>query len=159
MKFEDVMRWRGSCVSTCLAPGSRRNDPFTLFLFSFLSYLLPITLSMIYDVTGMDDPRSRRLTAELQNAGFVEREIKKEEIPILNVGENVDAPPARELIEMESSFDNIENDLKEVIASGDALRKTFLELTEMRHVLHKTQQFFDQVHADPLMVRHSCSCK
>jgi V-type H+-transporting ATPase subunit a len=75
----------------------------------------------------------------------VEREIKKEEIPILNIDENVEAPPARELIEMESSFDNIENDLKEVIASGDALRKTFLELTEMRHVLHKTQQFFDQV--------------
>lgn len=75
----------------------------------------------------------------------MEREIKKEEIPILNIDENVEAPPARELVEMESSFDNIENDLKEVIASGDALRKTFLELTEMRHVLHKTQQFFDQV--------------
>lgn len=57
----------------------------------------------------------------------------------------MDAPPARELIDMESSFDNIENDLKEVIASGDALRKTFLELTEMRYVLYKTQQFFDQV--------------
>lgn len=85
-----------------------------------------------------------------ETKGFVEREIKKEEIPILNIGENVEAPPARELIEMESSFDNIENDLKEVIASGDALRKTFLELTEMRHVLHKTQQFFDQVHAHSL---------
>lgn len=76
---------------------------------------------------------------------FVEKEIKKEEIPILDLSENVPAPPAREMTEMETSFDNLENDLKEVISSGDALRKTFLELSEMRHVLHKTQQFFDQV--------------
>lgn len=79
--------------------------------------------------------------------GFVEREIRKEEIPVLDVGSwsSIEAPVARELVEMENSFENIENDLKEVIASGDALRKTFLELTEMRHVLFKTQQFFDQV--------------
>jgi len=75
----------------------------------------------------------------------VEKEIRKEEIPILNLPESVPAPPARDMIDMETSFENLENDLKEVIASGDALRKTFLELTEMRHVLHKTQQFFDQV--------------
>jgi V-type H+-transporting ATPase subunit a len=52
------------------------------------------------------------------------------------------------MIDMETSFENLENDLKEVIASGDALRKTFLELSEMRHVLHKTQQFFDLVRLD-----------
>ena len=90
-------------------------------------------------------PSSPLVARPCKTAGFVEREIKKEEIPVLNIGESVEAPAARELIEMESSFENIENDLKEVIASGDALRKTFLELTEMRHVLYKTQQFFDQV--------------
>ena len=82
---------------------------------------------------------------------FVEKEIKKEEIPILDLSENVPAPPAREMIDMETSFENLENDLKEVIASGDALRKTFLELSEMRHVLHKTQQFFDLVSTFSIM--------
>lgn len=80
----------------------------------------------------------------------MEREIKKEEVPVQRspamTDEETDALPlARDLLHMETSLDNIENDLKEVIASGDALRNTFLELTEMRHVLSKTQQFFDQV--------------
>ena len=40
----------------------------------------------------------------IKNAGFLEREIKKEEIMMLDTGENPDAPLPREMIDLEVRF-------------------------------------------------------
>ena len=77
--------------------------------------------------------------------GFLEKEIKKDGIPMLDVGDNPEAPQPREMIDLEATYEKLENELKEVNTNAEALKKTFLELTELRHILKKTQQFFDEV--------------
>lgn len=45
----------------------------------------------------------------------------------------------------QATFEKLENELKEVNTNAEALKKTFLELTELKHILRKTQAFFDEV--------------
>lgn len=75
----------------------------------------------------------------------MEREIKKDGIPILDIPQSPEAPPPREMIDMEATFEKLENELKEVITNSDALKKTHLELTELSHILKKAQYFFNEV--------------
>lgn len=77
--------------------------------------------------------------------GFLEKEIRKDDIPIVDASDNTDAPQPREMVDLEATFEKLENELKEVNGNAETLKKTFLELTELRHILKKTQQFFDEV--------------
>lgn len=107
--------------------------------------------------------------------GFVEKEIKKADIPIVDTGENPEVPFPRDMIDLEvtagfllaikrpicgyvgpaeasmlftssqASFEKLENELKEINTNQEALKKNFLELTELKHILRRTQQFFDEV--------------
>lgn len=62
-----------------------------------------------------------------------------------DIGDVPEAPQPREMIDLEATFEKLENELKEVNANTEALKKTYLELTELKHILKKTQQFFDEV--------------
>lgn len=64
---------------------------------------------------------------------------------MLDIGDNPEAPQPREMIDLEATYEKLENELKEVNTNAEALKKTYLELTELRHILQKTQQFFDEV--------------
>ncbi|CDW53458.1 protein UNC 32, a [Trichuris trichiura] len=64
---------------------------------------------------------------------FLEREIKKDHITMLDTGENPDAPQAREMIDLEVCLKRIN-----VNANAEMLQKNFLELTELKHILRKT---------------------
>jgi len=75
---------------------------------------------------------------------FLEKEIKKDEIPMLDTGDSPEAPQPREMIDLEATFEKLEHELKEVNQNAEALKKNFLELTELKHILRKTQQFFDE---------------
>lgn len=75
---------------------------------------------------------------------YLEKEIKKDDIPMLDVGDNPEAPQPREMIDLEATFEKLENELKEVNTNAEALKKTFLELTELKHILRRTQTFFDE---------------
>jgi len=79
---------------------------------------------------------------------YLEKEIKKDEIPMLDTGENPEAPQPREMIDLEATFEKLENELREVNHNAEALKRNFLELTELKHILRKTQVFFDEM-ADP----------
>lgn len=81
---------------------------------------------------------------------YLEKEIKKDGIPMLDTGENPEAPQPREMIDLEATFEKLENELREVNQNAEALKRNFLELTELKHILRKTQVFFDEV---------SCSSK
>lgn len=83
----------------------------------------------------------------MQLIGYLEKEIRKDDIPMLDVGDNPEAPLPREMIDLEATFEKLENELKEVNSNAEALKKTFLELTELKHILKKTQNFFDEVRA------------
>uniref|UniRef100_A0A665SW10 V-type proton ATPase subunit a n=1 Tax=Echeneis naucrates TaxID=173247 RepID=A0A665SW10_ECHNA len=55
-------------------------------------------------------------------------------------------PPADLLyISPQATFEKLENELKEINTNQEALKKNFLELTELKHILRRTQQFFDEV--------------
>uniref|UniRef100_A0A8C6KJE2 V-type proton ATPase subunit a n=1 Tax=Nothobranchius furzeri TaxID=105023 RepID=A0A8C6KJE2_NOTFU len=74
---------------------------------------------------------------------FVEKEIKRANIQVLDTGENPEVPFPRDMIDLEVI--KLENELKEINTNQEALKKNFLELTELKHILHRTQQFFDEV--------------
>lgn len=81
----------------------------------------------------------------------------------MDTGENPDAPQPREMVDLEVShkpssfsvfhvsfhfqatFEKLENELREVNTNEEMLKKNFLELTELKHILKKTQVFFDEV--------------
>ncbi|KAJ8038583.1 hypothetical protein HOLleu_16046 [Holothuria leucospilota] len=75
---------------------------------------------------------------------YLEKEVMKSQIPIVNTGENIPAPAPREMIDLESVFEKLESELREVNLNQEALKRNFQELTELKHILRKTQQFFDE---------------
>ncbi|KAE9420018.1 hypothetical protein Angca_005717, partial [Angiostrongylus cantonensis] len=83
---------------------------------------------------------------------YLEREIKKDQIPMLDTGENPDAPQPREMIDLEATFEKLENELREVNRNEETLRKNFSELTELKHILRKTQTFFEEVNVSELSI-------
>merc|ERR1712241_815468 len=75
---------------------------------------------------------------------FLEKEIKKDDIPMMDSGDSPEAPQPREMIDMEATFEKLEHELQEVNQNAEALKKNFLELTELKHILRKTQHFFEE---------------
>ncbi|GAB5568821.1 V-type proton ATPase 116 kDa subunit a [Prionailurus iriomotensis] len=56
------------------------------------------------------------------------------------------APPTplpREMITLETLLEKLEGELQEANQNQQALKKSFLELTELKHLLKKTQDFFE----------------
>lgn len=80
---------------------------------------------------------------------YLEREIVKDKLQILDNGENPEAPQPREMIDLEATFEKLENELREVNANAETLKKNSLELTELKHVLAITQLFFDERDSEP----------
>ena len=76
---------------------------------------------------------------------FLEKEIVKDAIPIFDAGDNPPAPIPKEMIDLEANLEKLENELKEVNVNTEALKRNYLELTELKHVLRQTQHFFDEV--------------
>lgn len=52
---------------------------------------------------------------------------------------------SRRFICVQATFEKLENELREVNQNAEALKRNFLELTELKHILRKTQVFFDEV--------------
>ncbi|XP_054155330.1 V-type proton ATPase 116 kDa subunit a 1-like [Oppia nitens] len=86
---------------------------------------------------------------------YLEKEIRRDGIPMLDIGDNPEAPQPREMIDLEATYEKLENELKEVNTNAEALKKTYLELSELRHILKKTQQFFDEVSDIPIQMQDS----
>ncbi|XP_033745973.1 V-type proton ATPase 116 kDa subunit a-like isoform X4 [Pecten maximus] len=75
---------------------------------------------------------------------YIEKELKKDEMKIPDTNENPKAPAPKEMIDLEATFEKIESELREVNTNAEALRRNFLELSELREVLKKTQVFFEE---------------
>lgn len=87
----------------------------------------------------------RRCDEMQRKLRYLEKEIKKDNIPMLETGDNLEAPQQKEMIDLEATFDKLESELKEVNSNAEVLKKSYLELSELRHILKKTQQFFDEM--------------
>ena len=46
---------------------------------------------------------------------------------------------------IQATFEKLENELREVNRNEETLKKNFSELTELKHILRKTQTFFEEV--------------
>lgn len=48
------------------------------------------------------------------SSGFLEREVRKDNLPMMSFGDNPEAPQPREMIDLEATFEKLENELNEV---------------------------------------------
>ncbi|CAG0903462.1 unnamed protein product [Darwinula stevensoni] len=86
----------------------------------------------------------RRCAEMERKLRFLETEMHKDGIEVLDSGENPDTPQPKDMIDMEATFDRLETELLEVNANAEALNQNFLELTELKQILLKTQGFFNE---------------
>ncbi|XP_063991034.1 V-type proton ATPase 116 kDa subunit a1-like isoform X1 [Diachasmimorpha longicaudata] len=76
---------------------------------------------------------------------YIEAEVKKDGVQILdNLTDLPRAPNPREVIDLEAHIEKTENDILELSHNAVNLKSNYLELTELRHVLEKTQVFFTE---------------
>lgn len=87
----------------------------------------------------------RRCDEMQRKLRYLEKEIKKDNIPMLETGDNLEAPQQRDMTDLEACFEKLESELKEVNSNAEVLKKSYLELSELRHILKRTQQFFDEM--------------
>ena len=46
---------------------------------------------------------------------------------------------------LQAQFEQLENEMKDSNANYEALMRSFLELTELKHIMRKTHTFFEEV--------------
>ncbi|CAG2113656.1 unnamed protein product [Medioppia subpectinata] len=137
-----------------------RSEPMTkcqLFLQSEATYncvseLGALGLVEFKDLNGEINAFQRRFVNEIRRCDemerklrFLDKEIAKEVIHVLDTGDNPEAPQPKEMIELESTFEKLETELKDVNRNAEALKKTYNELIELKYILNKTEYFFDVV--------------
>ncbi|XP_006887216.1 PREDICTED: V-type proton ATPase 116 kDa subunit a isoform 4 [Elephantulus edwardii] len=74
---------------------------------------------------------------------FLEDEMKNE-IPVIQGPEKyLPTPLPREMISLETVLEKLERELQEANHNQQDLKKSYLQLTELKHLLKKTQDFFE----------------
>lgn len=71
---------------------------------------------------------------------YIEAEVLKDEVSIPDIG--MDLPPApnpREIIDLEAHLEKTENEILELSQNAVNLKSNYLELTELRNVLERTE--------------------
>ncbi|NP_001107162.1 V-type proton ATPase 116 kDa subunit a [Xenopus tropicalis] len=74
---------------------------------------------------------------------FLESEMVNDKIKIRTPEKLPQTPLPREMIDLETVLEKLEGELQEVNRNQQALKQNFLELTELKHLLKKTQDFFE----------------
>lgn len=75
---------------------------------------------------------------------FLESEMTKSSITITDKDESPETPAPREMSDMEAMFDKLESDMKEVNSNLEVLKRNFLDLKELKHVLKHADTFFEE---------------
>ncbi|XP_063377236.1 V-type proton ATPase 116 kDa subunit a 1 [Cydia fagiglandana] len=73
---------------------------------------------------------------------YIETEVHKDGVHVPDVKEAPRAPNPREIIDLEAHLEKTENEILELSHNAVNLKQNYLELTELRHVLEKTEAFF-----------------
>lgn len=76
---------------------------------------------------------------------FLEVEVMKDGVPIVDDGEDPEAPAECEIRGLEDVLDKMETELKVVNRYDNALNRNRIELMELKSVLQRIQVFFDEV--------------
>lgn len=89
-------------------------------------------------------PELRRCDEMERKLRYLEEELTKADIPVIDNNENPEAPLPKETLPLENDLEQLESQMREVSTNQEQLNKNFLELTELKHVLRKTQSFFEE---------------
>ncbi|XP_019345227.1 V-type proton ATPase 116 kDa subunit a 4 isoform X2 [Alligator mississippiensis] len=73
---------------------------------------------------------------------FLENEMENETV-IIKSEKYPETPLPREMIDLETVLEKLEAELQEANQNQQTLKQNFLELTELKHLLKKTQDFFE----------------
>ncbi|CAH2071600.1 unnamed protein product, partial [Iphiclides podalirius] len=73
---------------------------------------------------------------------YIEVEVHKDGVHVPQVKESPRAPNPREIIDLEAHLEKTENEILELSHNAVNLKQNYLELTELKHVLEKTEAFF-----------------
>lgn len=74
---------------------------------------------------------------------YVESEVKKDNVKIPDIRDELPrAPNPREIIDLEAHLEKTESEILELSQNAVNLKSNYLELTELKHVLERTQGFF-----------------
>ncbi|XP_053321239.1 V-type proton ATPase 116 kDa subunit a 4-like [Spea bombifrons] len=74
---------------------------------------------------------------------FLQSEMETDKIEIRTPEKPPKTPLPREMIDLETVLEKLEGELQEVNRNQQTLKQNFLELTELKHLLKKTQDFFE----------------
>ncbi|XP_073400137.1 V-type proton ATPase 116 kDa subunit a 4 [Dendrobates tinctorius] len=92
----------------------------------------------------------RRFVNEVRRCEGMERilrflvcEMQNDKIEVGNPEKSPQTPLPREMIDLETTLEKLEGELQEVNRNQQTLKQNFLELTELKHLLKKTQDFFE----------------
>ena len=76
--------------------------------------------------------------------GFLSNELERVGLQPTPVG-FVDAPDPQDMIDLESRFEELENEVKEINTNTETLKRNMLDLVELRHIINRAQGFFEAV--------------
>ncbi|CAB0014648.1 unnamed protein product [Nesidiocoris tenuis] len=79
---------------------------------------------------------------------YIQTEMKKDGVLIPELKKMPLAPMPREIIDLEAQVERTENEIQEMSQNAINLQSNFMELTELKHVLEKTDQFFQEQEGD-----------
>ncbi|XP_014245398.1 V-type proton ATPase 116 kDa subunit a-like isoform X2 [Cimex lectularius] len=107
------------------------------------------------DLNGEVSAFQRKFVSEVRRCEEIERklryigtEVKKDGVPIPDIMTMPTAPNPREIIDLEAQVERTETEIQELSNNAVNLKSNFMELSELKHVLQKTDAFFQEQEGD-----------
>nr|CBI70492.1 vacuolar ATPase a subunit [Haemonchus contortus] len=82
---------------------------------------------------------------------FIEDEVQKDDVEIVDHDEHIPAPQPKNMVELEANFEKLEEELISINKSTKQLKKNHVQLLEMKAVLEKVQSLLDESKRDAAM--------
>lgn len=122
--------------------------------FTCLAQLGELGLVQFKDLNSHVNAFQRKYVSEVRRCEEMERKLRyletemtKSSIAITELEVLPETPAPREMSDMEAMFDKLEGDMKEVNSNLEVLKRNFLDLKELKHVLRHADTFFEETMA------------
>ena len=75
---------------------------------------------------------------------YIESELAKADIPVPDAVGPIPTPLPRDMLDLENKFEKLEDELRLIDASTNSLKKNYIQISDIRHVLLKMRILFDE---------------
>ncbi|XP_061411967.1 V-type proton ATPase 116 kDa subunit a 1-like [Lethenteron reissneri] len=114
-----------------------------------ISELGELGLVQFRDLNGRVSAFQRKFVNEVKRCEelerilrFLDKQMSAAGVKAVPDDQDQEAPLPKVMIDLEVTFERLETELKEIGTNKVTLRRNFLELTELRHMLHHTEPYF-----------------